>query len=184
MRQIRLKCRLNGAALIVILLLCAGCSLGGGAAATPSATITLATTLPRATFTNPTYGYSIDYPTDVIVEAERDEFIWLDGQISILVSSFNPEEAIGGGQVIETAADIVVGNFNARRLSGTIGAVGGNTPQRYESLAIPHEGSYYVVTVYELRNDVVLPAERELGEIPPEARDLFEQVVSSFRFEG
>lgn len=169
-------------ALAICLLMCAACTLGGGAAETPSPTITLVTAVPVLTYTNPTYGYSVDYPPEVALQAERDELVWLDGQLSILVSSFNPEEALGDTPVIETAADTLISGFSARRLTGYIGAVGGSTPQRYESIVIPHEGSFYVFTIYELKNDVMLPADRELGEIPPAARALFEQIVSSFRF--
>lgn len=134
------------------------------------------------TYTNPAYGYSIDYPPDVTLQAERDEFVWLDGQISILVSSFNPEEARGDAPVIESAADTTVAGYDARRLSGYIGAVGGSTPQHYESVVFPRNNRFYVFTVYELKNDVALPPDRELGDIPQAARDLLEQIVSSVRF--
>lgn len=49
-------------ALAICLLLCAACALGGGKAETPSPTITLVTAVPVLTYTNPTYGYSVDYP--------------------------------------------------------------------------------------------------------------------------
>ena len=160
----------------------AACSPGEGAGQTPSATVTLATTQPLQTYTNPTYGYSIDYPAELTLQAEQDEFVWLDGQIAILVSRFNPEEALGDGPMIESAEDVTAAGMNARRLIGYIGAVGGSTPQRYESVVIPHNDSFYVFTVYELKNDVALPADREFGDIPQSARDLFEQIISSIRF--
>jgi hypothetical protein len=66
-------------------------------------------------------------------------------------------------------------------LRGYIGAIGGNTPQRYESVAIPHNNLYYVITVFELKNDVQLPPDRELGDIPSEPLALFEQVLASLQ---
>ena len=168
--------RLNAAVLALCLLLAAAC--GGGAEPTP----TPLTDESVATYTNPTYGYSINYPAELTLQAEQDEFVWLDKQISILVSAFNPEEARGDSPVLEFGNDTTVGEYNARRLTGYIGAVGGSTPQRYESIVIPRNGSFYVFTVYELKNDVALPADRELGDIPQTVLDLFEQVVSSVRF--
>jgi hypothetical protein len=174
--------RLNAVA-ASLLLICTGCTLGNQATSIPLPTVTLATSVPNLTYTNTAYGYSIDYPAAVTLEGDADDqFVWLDRQIEVMVSNVNPEDARGDAPVIETAEDTTVAGFNARRLNGYVGAVGGGTPQRYESIVIPHNNSYYVFTVYELKNDVVLPVDREFGDIPPEALTLFEQAVSSVRF--
>jgi hypothetical protein len=171
--------RLIASFALCLLLLTAAC---GGQTEPTAAAATPVTGGSLATYTNPTYGYSIDYPATLTLQADHDEFVWLDKQIAILVSSFNPEEARGGGPVIEFVNDTTIGEHSARRLTGYIGAVGGSTPQRYESIVVSRNGSFYVFTVYELKNDVSLPADRELGEIPQAARDLFEQVLGSVRF--
>ncbi len=134
------------------------------------------------TYTNSTLGYTIQYPVGLALESNEDgTLVWLDRQISITAVNVNPEDAQGDGPVIESAEDTSVGPYSGRRLSGFIGAIGGNTPQRYESVAIPHNNLYYVITVFELKNDVQLEPDREPGEIPAEALALFDQVLASLQ---
>jgi hypothetical protein len=134
------------------------------------------------TYTNPTLGYTIQYPAGATLDSNEDgSLVWLDDQILITTYDFNPEDARGDGPVIESAEDTTVGPYSGRRLRGYIGAIGGNTPQRYESVAIPHNNLYYVITVYELKNDEQLPLDRELGDIPAEALALFDQVLASLQ---
>jgi hypothetical protein len=145
-----------GIALLGLILLLCACTL----AQTPSAAAT-DTPAPQPTspsldtYTNTTLGYTIQYPVGLALESNEDgSTVWIDRQVSISTFNINPEDARGDGPVIESAEDTTVGTYNGRRLRGFIGAIGGNTPQRYESVAIPHNELYYVITVFELKNDV------------------------------
>lgn len=145
------------------------------------ATMAQATIPPLATYDSATYRYSFNYPATSQIEVASDgQSVWLDKQIWIYVSDVNPETPMGDAPIIDSADSTLVNGMPARRLAGSIGAVGGNTPQRYQSVVIPHSGRFYVITVYELRNDVVLPIDRQFGDIPLPALSLFDLVVGTF----
>jgi hypothetical protein len=166
--------------LIVIPLSSAACNV---AATSPTAAPTNPPPPVMETYTNTTQGYSIQYPAGLELEANEDgSYVWVDRQISISVNPLNPEEARGDGPLIETAEDIFVGSMPARHLTGHIGAIGGNTQQRFESVVIPHNSLYYMLTVFELKNDVVLPEGRTMEDVSPEALVLFERVLASLQF--
>jgi hypothetical protein len=133
------------------------------------------------TYINTVHGYTIQHPTGLALDSDDPANVWLDNQILITVSNLNPEDARGDTPVIESAEDTTVGAYNGRRLRGFIGSVGGNTPQSYESVAIPHNNMYYVVTVYELKNDAPLDDTHQPGPIPADAMALFEQVLASLQ---
>lgn len=147
------------------------------------ATLEQPTIPPLATYTSPAYGFSFQYPvTSSLEESDGGQTIWIDKQILVTISDRNPEEAVGDGPLIETADSTIVNGMTARRLSGTLGAVGGNTPQRFESVVITRSNRYYTIWVYELRNDVILPADRELGSIPLRTMEIFNTMLATLAF--
>lgn len=171
--------------LTLVALISLGCTLSAASTTAVPTTMVQPTSPALTTYTNTAFGYSIDYPKELRMSASADQaLVWIDQQISVVVSPFSPEAARGDGPVIQSAADIQVGAYPARRLVGGIGAVGGNTPQHIQMVVIPHSNQYVVFTVYELRNDVALPMDRVLGDIPADKLALFEQVVASVRFTG
>lgn len=147
------------------------------------ATLEQPTIPPLATYTSAAYGFSFQYPvTSSLEESGGGQTIWIDKQILVTVSDRNPEAAAGDGPVIETADSTIVNGMTARRLSGTLGAVGGNTPQRFESVVMARNNRYYTIWVYELRNDVILPADRELGSIPLRTMEIFNTMLATLAF--
>jgi hypothetical protein len=187
-------------ALLLLLLLSTGCAPAQSSATTEPlpaqndvpptltpdpllATMAVATIPPLATYESSSFRYSFNYPaTSLLEESGSGQQVWLDKQILVQVMDVNPEAAMGDMPVIETADNTLVNGQQARRLTGMIGAVGGNTPQRYQSIAIPFGGRFYVITAYELRNDVVLPIERAMGNIPLNTLSLFDLIVGTFIF--
>jgi len=189
--------------LIVGLTACSGAPTAPSATSTPSpqplpaqndlsptatpdplmATLEQPTIPPLATYTSTAYGFSFQYPvTSSLEESPDGQTIWIDKQIRVTVSDRNPEEASGDGPVIESADSTIINGMTARRLSGMVGAVGGNTPQRFESIVLSRNNRYYGIWVYELRNDVSLPADRELGSIPLGAMEIFNTMLATFTF--
>jgi hypothetical protein len=173
---------------ISLLLLLAACNLSTASqppAATPAPVVTAEPTQQAATttYTNTAFAYTIEIPASVEfrgVAANVD--VWIDRQIYITAYEANPEEPRGDAPVIESASDAMIGSFTARRLSGYVGAVGGNTPQRYESIVIQHNNLYYQIIAYELKNDDVQPVDRAMNPVPPETLVLLDQIVASLRF--
>jgi len=164
--------------------LLAACSLD----AQPTPILNVTQTPPFArdtlvTYTNAAHGYAVEYPNTVSFEGDgNSDVVWIDDQVSIAVSTFNPEEAQGDAPFIATAQPMSFGNFPARRLNGFIGAVGGNVPQSYESVVVSHNDKFYNFTVYELKRTATGPADRTPGSIPRPAIILFNYVVSTLRF--
>lgn len=177
----------------LLLLLCAACNLNPQGSAAPTAMPTFpplptdaTTTTPEVTFntyTNTAYSYSLQYPSNLTIEGDgNSQFVWLGDRIWIMVSDTNPEAPMGDAPVIENAQDVMIGANNARRLSGYIGAVGGNTPQRYESFVIQNDNRYYQFTAYELPRGDVQPIDRPMNAVSANVVALLEQVVASLRF--
>lgn len=181
-------------AIYLVLLACAACNLNqqGSAVITPTAPPVMPT---EASNTNPTpdtnlvtynnaaFGYTFEYPANLQLDGDTNsQYLWIDRRISVMVLDKNPETPMGDAPMIESAQDTMIGVNNARYLKGYIGAVGGNTPQRYESYVIQNDGRYYQFTAYELKNNVVQPIDRKMGNVPPDTLALLQQIVSSLRF--
>ncbi|MBI1282620.1 MAG: hypothetical protein GC179_31120 [Anaerolineaceae bacterium] len=181
-------------AIYLVLLACAACNLNqqGSAAVTPTAPPLLPTEAPNAnptpdpnliTYNNAAYGYTFEYPANMSLDGDTNsKSLWIDRRINVNVLDKNPETPMGDAPVIESAQDTMIGVNNARYLKGYIGAVGGNTPQRYEAYVIQNDGRYYQFTGYELKNNVVQPIDRKMGNVPPETLALLQLIVSSLRF--
>ncbi len=178
-------------AIYLALLMCAACNLNPQAtsittptvATVPTDVATPTSEVALTTYTNSAYGYSVQYPSGLELEGASDsQYIWLDRQIYIYASEFNPEEPRGDAPVIDNAQDTMIGQNTARHLSGYIGAVGGGTPQRYESFVIKHNNQYYQFIAYELKRDDVQPIDRTMNPVPPPVVALLTQVVTSLRF--
>jgi ribosomal protein L21E len=190
-------------ALCLLLLFSAACSLQAGAPATQSlppdeapsaatstpdpllATMEQVTIPPLTVYESPRFAYRFSYPVTSAIEVTGDgELVWIDAQIFISVMTVNPEQAQGDGPVIETAEDTMVNGIPSRRLTGYIGSIGGNTPQNYQTLVIAAGERFYVITVYELRRDVVLPVERTRGAIPLPVLSVFDILIATFGLTG
>ncbi len=173
----------------LIVLMCAACNLSQQTDATVTSTAapapvdTPAAELNLTTYTNTAYGYTIQYPVGLELEGSADsQFVWLDRQIYIVVNEVDPEKPMGDGPVIDIAQDTMIGTNTARYLGGYIGAVGGNTPQRYDSFVIAHNNLYYQFIAYELKRDDVQPIDRTMAAVPAAEAELLQQIVTSVRF--
>ncbi len=175
----------------LLVLLCAACNLNPQGSGDTSPTLApLPTDVPPPlsevtlnTYTNMAYGYSLQYPSNLTIEGDQNsQFVWLGDQIWVMVSEQNPEQPMGDAPVIENAQDTMIGANTARRLSGYVGSVGGNTPQRYESFVIQNDNRYYQFIAYELPRGEVQPVDRTVGAVPANVVALLEQIVASMRF--
>jgi hypothetical protein len=143
-------------------------------------------------YSNKNFNYSIKYPNNLEIEEmgldnvfignKPVRWIWVDKQIQITVSNNNPEDCRGDCPVISKKEDTNVNNIASKRLYGYIGAVGGNVPQKYQEVVIPHNNIYYIIAVYELRNNDLQPPDRKLNEISENKIKLFDQILSTFKF--
>ncbi len=181
-------------AIYLVLLACAACNLNqqGSAVITPTAPPVMPTEASNPnptldtnliTYNNAAYGYTFEYPANLQLDGDTNsQYLWIDRRINVTVFDKNPETPMGDGPVFDSAQDTMIGVNNARYLKGYIGAVGGNTPQRYEAYVIQNDGRYYQFTAYELKNNVVQPIDRKMGDVPSDTLTLLKQIVTSLRF--
>ncbi len=141
------------------------------------------------TYTNEKYQFSIDYPPEFRVSSENDPNSsgHIGERIQYLISKQDPLACRGDCPVVQhTDTGLIVGGNEATRVEGYIGSIGGNVPQEYISYIIPRNGSYYIFTAYAL-------AESEQATVQDFSKvytmnlvdvTLFEQILSTLRFEG
>ncbi len=134
------------------------------------------------TYTNNVFKYSLKYPSEMTIDEKDPLFVWIGKQVYVTVSNTNPETCRGDCPVIEGATDVVAGGLKARKISGYVGAVGGSTPQTYQTVVIPYNNSFYKFTLYELERDSIENPSRQLGTIASDKIVLFNQILSTFRF--
>jgi hypothetical protein len=181
-----------------LLLLLAGlaCAAPGTAAtATPTAA-SVATATPTAaaaatddpianwpTYTNTTHGFSISHPPGFSTSPpdSAETFGALGDQIVFSVNTFNPADCRGDCPVIETTEAVTVAGQPAAKLTGYIGAIGGNTPQQYQSYVFARGDLYYTFTLYALPTGFV-PTDNVIQPLQPEDIALFEQMLATLQF--
>ncbi|MBA3869777.1 MAG: hypothetical protein H0X30_11575 [Anaerolineae bacterium] len=181
-------------AIYLMLLACAACNLNqqGSAVITPTVPPVIPTEVSNAnptpdttmiTYNNAAYGYTFEYPANLPLDGDTNsQYLWIDRRINVNVVDKNPETPMGDAPIIENAQEVMIGVNNGRLLKGSIGAVGGNTPQRYEAYVVQNNGRYYQFTAYELKNNVVQPADRTMGNVPADTLALLQQIMASLRF--
>lgn len=175
--------------LMIFVALMAACNLGETAPTptpAPTARPTLTPTAPEfmqlSPYVSRQFGYRITYPTGMIVREDVAGRVTIEDQITIEVTGLNPAGGRGGGMTFEPISDMTVAGELARRYTGTLGSIGGNTPQTFEMVAVPYNSLYYVFTIYELKIGEVQPVDRVLNPIPESDLATFYQIVSSLEF--
>lgn len=137
------------------------------------------------TYTNEEYRYLFKYPKQTSIDDQRKDYIWLDDQISIQVTSKDPESCQGACPAIRERKNIEIEGVEAKELDGTFGVIGGNVPHSFRSVSIPHNNQYYEIMVYEIKHDdklLSLSPVREVGNIPESQLKFFDQILSTFKF--
>jgi hypothetical protein len=134
------------------------------------------------TYSNPDYGYSISYPASLeITAAENDTSLFIGEQIHVLVSSADPLECRGDCPVVEGTEPAAIAGLAATKVTGYIGSIGGNVPQRYITYILPRDGRYYVFTLYALGFKAVSNDPSTIWPLKESDVALFEQVLDTFK---
>lgn len=138
-------------------------------------------------YTSDQYGFSLNHPADLeVVLSEFDNpplaRFAVGDQIEIRINEFNPLECRGDCPVVEQTESAVVDTFPATRMTGYIGAVGGNIPQQYVTYFLPRGERFFAITLYALgfggQSD-------DLATIRPFNEDdvaMFEQLLATVSF--
>lgn len=159
---------------------------------TPKITITPDLTADWKTYINNDFGYSLKYPENlsleemgvdtIVINGKFARWIWIDKQIHITISDKNPNVCLGDCPIVESQENIKINNLSGQKLTGYIGSVGGNIPQRYYEIILPRNNLFYIFTLYELKNDSIKSQYRKIGNIFPDKIELFNKIVSTVKF--
>jgi hypothetical protein len=134
-------------------------------------------------YTHPTLGFSLSHPPELQAPTpdDKEEFGFIGEKIFFQVTQANPLECIGDCPVVEMTSTVQIAGLSAIKISGYIGAVGGNVPQQYLTYLFQKDIRYYTLTLYALAPSA---SNGDGGIVPlkPEDIQLFEQIVGAFKF--
>jgi hypothetical protein len=168
------------AAALLLALAALACNFGQ----TPDPTETPPTPTPAwATYTNEALGFSISHPPEFQVPdpASTEPFGTLGEQIVFNVSDTSPLDCAGDCPVIEASEPAEIAGYGATKLTGYIGAIGGNIPQQYQTYVFGQAGRFYSFTLYALERSET-PAGDDIHLLQAEDVALFEEMLATLRF--
>jgi photosystem II stability/assembly factor-like uncharacterized protein len=187
----------RGAAWLVLFsMVLAGCRGRGPEQGTPHAAISPAaggspgpgTPDPLAgwvAYINPQQRFALRHPPDLHVQAEdpSGSVGWIGPRIQFAVTAANPLDCRGDcPQVDSVDANAQAAGRTATRFFGSIGSLGGRTPQQYLSYTFWIDDQYYTFTVFALKNGEAKDRMDIIWPLADEDRRLFEQIVSTLEF--
>jgi hypothetical protein len=115
------------------------------------------TQVPWVKFYDPQGRFSFSYPPLLPFSREGNQESWLLGdQIRVEVLPFETswitcfDKSLGDCPFAESDEQLQVNGYEARKISGYIGAVGGNIPQEFQTFIFSLEDRALVITVYAL----------------------------------
>ena len=150
------------------------------------------TAVPWSRFDDPQGRFAFVYPPTMSIQAGSTEDTWqLGDRIAFTLSATNAywvgclEKPLGDCPIVEEDTLVIHNGFQARRLKGWFGAVGGYIPQEYLTYIFEVQGQYLVFTLY------ALPLGFESADITTvwpieglEELDLFERTVTTVVLES
>ena len=115
------------------------------------------TAVPWSRFDDPQGRFAFVYPPTMSIQPGSTEDTWqLGDRIAFTLSATNAywvgclEKPLGDCPIVEEDTLVIHNGFQARRLKGWFGAVGGYIPQEYLTYIFEVQGQYLVFTLYAL----------------------------------
>jgi len=168
-------------AFIILILLFV--SATGCATITPAPAVTSSPSDEWKTYTSSEYGFSISYPAYLeIIPAENNASLYIGEQIHVWISDVNPLECRGDCPLVERSEPATVAGLAATKVTGYIGSIGGNIPQRYTRYILQQDGRYYIFTLYALSFKATSNDPARIWPLSENDVALFEQVLETFKF--
>jgi photosystem II stability/assembly factor-like uncharacterized protein len=182
--------------LVLFLIVLAGCRSGGPENGTPHAAISPATASPFlpgtpdplaswVQYINPRQRFSLRHPSDLQVLAEdpSGSIGWIGPRIQYAITTSNPLDCRGDCPEVDSVdANAQVAGRTATRFFGSVGSIGGRTPQQYLSYTFWIDDQYYTFTVFALKNGEAKDQVDIIWPLAEEDQRLFEQIVSTLEF--
>jgi hypothetical protein len=135
------------------------------------------------TYTNERLGFSISHPTEfnVRVDEDKPDHGRIGDQIFFDVSDLHPRDCRGPCPVLETLEEVTVAGQAATKITGYIGAIGGNIPQNFLMYIFERENRYYSFSLYAL-GDYEPTDDWSTQPLRLEDVALFQQIMATMRF--
>lgn len=135
------------------------------------------------TYTNQTYGFSINRPPEFQTPPAdyAEPYGFIGDQIYFSITEVSPLDCRGDCPVIEATSPVEIAGQTAIKITGHIGAIGGNVPQQYLTYVFQKNNLYYSFTLHAVSGSVA----SDDGSIQPlqaEHVRLFEQMLATFQF--
>lgn len=134
------------------------------------------------TYTNPTYGYSLEYPGTLSLHAANDEYVQLGEKIEVAMWDIDPGAPLGDGPAIERVTDLQLAGRPARLFEGYIGSVGGYIPQRFKRYVVQTDDGYFLMTLYALGLGASGGSLSQIAELDPADIQLFDTITATVRW--
>ena len=133
-------------------------------------------------YSNPTYGYSLEYPNTLSLHAANDEYVQLGEKIEVAVWDIDPGAPLGDGPAIERETNLQLAGRPARLFEGYIGSVGGYVPQRFKRYVVQTGDGYFLITLYALGLGASEGSLSQIAELDPADIQLFDTIAASVRW--
>jgi hypothetical protein len=133
-------------------------------------------------YSNPTYGYSFEYPNTLSLDAENDEYVRLGEKIEVVMWDLDPGAPLGDGPAIERLTEVQLAGRPARLFEGYIGSVGGYVPQRFKRYVVQTEDGYFLITLYALGLGASGGNLSQIAELDPADIQLFDAIAATVRW--
>ncbi len=133
-------------------------------------------------YSDPKYGYSLEYPDSLQVTTVNDEYVEIGDKFVIQVWEVDPTSLRGDGPVVESKTDTQLSGQPAKLLTGYIGAIGGYVPQQYKRIQIERNGLFFTFTVYALGLHATSSNLSDIRPLQSEDASLFDTILNTLKF--
>ncbi len=135
------------------------------------------------TYENDKYGFSISHPPryEVPMLDYSESYGFIGDHIYFSIGG-NPSDCRGDCPPVDNTENLDISGHEAVKTTGYLGAIGGNTPQRYMRYTFRRENLYYVFTLDAVERDSILFYDFSIK--PFQTRDvvLFEHIIQTLHF--
>jgi hypothetical protein len=136
------------------------------------------------TYSNRAFGFSISHPPEFQTPADdyAEPYGFIGDQVYFNITETSPLDCRGDCPVIEASGPVQIAGRSAIRISGSIGAAGGNVPQQYLTYVFEKDNRYYTLTLYAVPGGSVTTNNESIQPLQAEDIQLFEQMLATFQF--
>ncbi|MEE9286512.1 MAG: hypothetical protein V3W33_00380 [Gammaproteobacteria bacterium] len=132
--------------------------------------------------------FQISHPISYVPPKQcvKENSYYIGRQIEYFVGEENirwvvcRERGLGDGcPVMEVVEEVVIGDKDATRIRGHIGAIGGNIPQEYVTYVFKKVYDYYIFTLWALPNDAQINDASTISPLREKDLEIFERMLET-----